>query len=270
MAEAVMLKDRGVITVQGTESKSFLQGLITSDIEALTSEKALYTAFLTPQGKYLFDFVIIEHGDILYLDCEKSRALDLCKRLMMFRLRAKVAINDASDDYRIWAIWGDGDLSYPSCQDPRHWKIGRRAVVPKGINLCLPEDGSPALDPLKYEDYEIERITLGIPDGSRDMTVEKYFWLECRAEAMSGVSFTKGCYIGQEQTTRMKHRTTIKKSLLPVKVAGAVKSGDDVLTNDQKQAGVIHSHAGSVAMAYIRLRYQDQALLVNGQPCHIL
>lgn len=269
MIQALHLKNRSLIECGGEDCLTFLQGLITNDIKHLTADKPLYAGFLTPQGKYLFDFILYQHGDSILIDCEADRADELLKRLMMFRLRAKVTLTSLADSQRVWAIWSGGEenpaLSYPCFIDPRHWKMGHRAIVPKGVNLTLPDDGSQGADPLKLEDYEVERITLGIPDGSRDMAVDKYFWLECRAEATHGVSFSKGCFIGQEQTTRMKHRTTIKKSLLPVRLSGEAESGNVIEAENGKEAGQIHTVAGKVAMAYLRLKYCDQALRVRGK-----
>lgn len=270
MTQALMLKNRGLLRLTGTECRPFLQGLITTDMKNLTPDTPIYAGFLTPQGKYLFDFILFETETCLYLDCELERAEQLCQRLTMFKLRADVTIENLSDQMRIWVIWGDGDLPYPTFTDPRHWKMGRRAIVTKGINLTLPEDDTaPACTPLKLEEYEVERISLGIPDGSRDMKVDKYFWLECRAEAIGGVNFDKGCYIGQEQTARMKHRTTLKKSLIPVKFTTdtalpALTEGAEIKTTDGKNAGEIRTTARDMAMAYLRLAQLDKDLICDG------
>ncbi|WND02897.1 hypothetical protein QGN29_00785 [Temperatibacter marinus] len=270
MTQALMLKNRGLLKLTGEERKSFLQGLVTSDMDRLTPQSPLYAAFLTPQGKYLFDFILYELDDAILVDCELSRAEDLWKRLMMFKLRAKVEIGNLSDESRIWALWGDDDIPYPTFTDPRHWKLGRRGIIPKGINLTLGDEIAHSLDPLKAEDYEVERLTLGIPEGSQDQEVDKYFWLECRAEANNGVSFTKGCYIGQEQTTRMKHRTTIKKSLLPVKHPGSVEANMEIVTETGKNAGTMKSVARQSGLAYVRLKYKEESLICNGVPIILL
>ena len=196
------LIDRGVIRLSGKDSKDLLQGLITNDIERLNDDPALYAAILTPQGKYLFDFFITGDGDDLLLDCEASRLADLTRRLMMYRLRAEVEISDISDSNKVYALW-DSDQGYP---DPRHASMGRRLIA----------ENAPQGDALTRETYEAKRLELGLPDASRDIAVDKNFILEANFKELNGVSFIKGCYVGQELTARMNHRTTVKKRLLPM------------------------------------------------------
>lgn len=268
---ALKLKNRSAIKLTGPDAKNLLQGLITNDIKNLDSDNPLYAGLLSPQGKYLFDFIVTQHGDDIYLDCERERAPDLWRKLMMYKLRADAEITDESDSVNIWAIWGDEDITGIIYQDPRHWKIGRRAIVKKGHNLIIPDDGTHPCDPLKQGQYDIERITLGIPDGTRDIIADKNFWLECRAEALNGVNFHKGCYIGQEQTARMKHRATLKKSLVPVRIdGGAPEFGTEIQTSEGKKVGDIRSSEGDFAIAYIRVEYSDTPIFAESKAITVL
>ena len=236
------LTNRGVIRLSGKDSKDLLQGLITNDIDALTNEPAIHCALLTPQGKYLFDFFIVKDGDDLLLDCVASRMPDLIRRLMMYRLRADVDITDISDSYKVYALW-DASTGY---KDPRHNEIGNRLIT----------DIAPTGDALPLEDYEEKRLALGLPDGSRDIMVDKNFILEANFKELNGVSFTKGCYVGQELTARMNHRTTVKKRLLPViSKNGLIESGAAITNTDGKSVGDIRSVSGNRAIAFIKLEY---------------
>ena len=238
----VKLSDRGVIQLSGKDSKELLQGLITNDIERLDSEPMLYAALLTPQGKYLFDFFISKDGDSLLVDCEIGRLPDLIRRLMMYRLRAEVDITDISDSHKVYAVW-DGDIGH---SDPRHSDMGNRLIA----------TSAPDGESLTCDEYEEKRLTLGLPDGSNDIAVDKNFILEANFKELNGVSFTKGCYVGQELTARMNHRTSVKKRLLPViSKDGALKSGDTVTNADGKNIGDIRSTNGKRALAFIKLEY---------------
>lgn len=254
MARLLQLENRGVIRLSGPDSRSLLQGLVTNDVNNLNRGAALYAGLLTPQGKILFDMIIVaDDGDIM-LDVEAARKGDLIRRLMMYKLRADVTITD--DPASVWALF-DGDaqsgISYP---DPRHKSLHKRVMST--------ENPAPDAAELTFEEYEQRRIRHGVPDGSRDMVVEKYFWLETGAEKLNGVSFTKGCFVGQELTARMKHRMSLKKQLVAMKADGAVSSGDTIETESGKPAGEIRSVAGAYFLAFIRLEYLDQSLTANG------
>lgn len=254
MSRLLNLENRGVIRLNGPDSRSLLQGLITNDMNDLDDNNALYAGLLTPQGKFLFDMMIVADGDDLLLDIELARKDDLMRRLMMYKLRADVTITD--DSASVWALF-DGDaqsgISYP---DPRHKSLHKRVISS--------ENPAPDAAELTFEEYEQRRIRHGVPDGSRDMAVEKYFWLETGAEKLNGVSFTKGCFVGQELTARMKHRMSLKKRLVAMKADGMVSSGDTIETESGKPAGEIRSVAGAYFLAFIRLEYLDQPLTAKG------
>ncbi len=253
-AKLLHLENRAVIRVSGPDAKSFLQGLVTNDVESVSSDQAVYAAMLTPQGKFLFDMIIVADGDSLLLDIERTRKPDLFRRLMMYKLRANVDLVDEA--LSVWAVF-DGEAEQGvSYTDPRH----------KALHLRVIAEETPVKDfeILPYEVYEERRIRHGVPDGSRDMAVEKYFWLETNAEKLNGVSFSKGCYVGQELTARMKHRTTLKKKIVPIKFEGfSPETGTLIETASGKKAGEVLTQSGLYALAYLRLEYLDDQLLVG-------
>ena len=240
--KALKLTSRGVIRLHGKDSKALLQGLITNDIELLNSKTAIYAALLTPQGKYLFDFFIALEGDDLLLDCEATRVTDLVRLLMMYRLRAEVEITDISDSHKVYTLW-DADIGLP---DPRSADIGNRLIT----------DTEPDAEALSLHDYEEKRLELGLPDSSCDIMVDKNFILEANFKELNGVSFTKGCYVGQELTARMNHRTTVKKRLLPiVSHGGDLICATDIKNADGKIIGDIRSVQEKRAIAFLKLEY---------------
>jgi len=256
--QQLKLENRAALRLSGKDVREFLQGLITSDITDVAPSQALYAALLTPQGKYLFDMIIVADGDDLLLDIEAERKPQLMQRLTMYKLRADVTITE--EDTSVWVLWPDAEnaevaagISYT---DPRH-----KALKIRVISKNMP---CPDAERLPYTIYEERRIRHGVPDGSRDMCAEKYFWLETGAEKLNGVSFTKGCYVGQELTARMKHRTDLKKMLIPVKLSGPAQTGDLISNTEGKNAGEIRTVANGYALAYLRLAFKDDTLLVNG------
>ena len=260
------LDNRGVVSVSGKDAASFLQGLVSNDVDRVSESRAIWAAFLTPQGKFLHEFMIVKHDDGFLLDCERDRRDDLITRLTRFRLRAKVDIKP-EDDGAIAAAWGDDvfdTFDIPATPgsavrrsdviifaDPRLTDIGVRLVGP-------PEDLATVAETLDFQltdgsAYDQKRIELGLPDGSRDLDVEKALLLENGFEELAGVDFDKGCYIGQELTARTHYRALIKKRLLPVKIDGPVPDPGAPLTVDGKHAGEMRSAIGSDGLALVRL-----------------
>ncbi len=193
----ITLKNRGLIHIEGKDRIEFLQGLVSNDILKLEQEKILYACLLTPQGKFLHDF-FIHHGDgFIMLDCEGGgRTDDLYERLNKYRLRADIflSVEKFSPAY---ALFNTAE----GLPDPRHFKMGNRSFE------------KPALPEQDFKEWDKERIMLGIADGSRDMIPEKSTLLECSIDKFNGIDFEKGCYIGQELTSRMNHRHLGKKHL---------------------------------------------------------
>ncbi len=259
-AQILCLKNRAVLRLSGGEARPFLQGLVTNDVMAVTPEKAVYAAILTPQGKFLFDMIIVAEGDDLLLDVEAERKPQLMQRLMMYKLRADVTISD--ENTCVWALWDGAAEQGTAYTDPRHNALQDRIIAAE--NPC------PSAEPLPLVRYEERRIRHSVPDGSRDMVVEKYFWLETGAEKLNGVSFDKGCYVGQELTARMKHRTNLKKMLMPVQLTSEAHTGDQITNTAGKSAGEIRTVAGGYALAYLRLAFKDDPLSVNNAPINLI
>lgn len=239
------LINRSVITITGPDRAKFLQGLITNNSENISGHSALYAALLSPQGKYLHDFFISEVGDTLYLDCEKSRLPDLFRRLMMYKLRAEVEIKDCTKEYSVLASSEIPDDAIVSYADPRHPGMGFRSIQ------TIADDGTD-------NQYDILRLSHGLPDGSRDFDVDRTLILEGNMEELNGVDFEKGCYVGQEVTARMKHRASLKKRLLPVKIDGELpERGTEIIDETGKKIGDIRSGQDHMAMGYFRLAHME-------------
>ncbi len=256
MADCIKLEDRAILEVSGEDARAFLQGLITNDIEKVSATEAVYAALLTPQGKYLFDFFIVANGDALWLDCEAAGRETLRRRLAMYRLRAKVEI-DAGLDHEVHAAIGDNALAAArqidtalSFADPRIAGLGARAIVAPAARPDLTGAG---LRAGARADYDRLRIRLGVPDGSRDLVPEKSFLLENGFEALNGVDFEKGCYVGQEVTARMKHRALVRKRLVPVRIEGAAPPEGAPVHRGEIEVGEMRSSSGALGLAMLRL-----------------
>ncbi len=260
----VTLADRGLLAISGTDRVRFLQGLISNDVEKVTAATAVYAAFLTPQGKYLFDFIIMVDGDRLLLDCEAARLGVFAKRLGMYRLRSQVSLAEVGSGWRVHAAFGARTLATLGLDGPPGTMVrcrgGLAMIDPRlsdlGVRLVLPADMDPAdlgLAPGSWSEYEMRRIGLGVPDGSRDMTVDKTILLEAGFDELNGIDWHKGCYMGQELTARTKYRGLVKRRLLPVDVDGALPVPGTTITLDGRDVGEIRSGCGKQAMAMIRL-----------------
>ncbi len=263
----IALADRSVIALAGDDTRTFLQGLVTNDVEAVTPERAIYAALLTPQGKYLHDFFLFEVSGTLYLDCEGGRRDDLMRRLTMYRLRSKVTIADADRRFAIFALIGDGAAGAAGLAgapgaaaafaggiaftDPRHGGAGARcAVPPQGAEEALARAGFAAGS---RDQYERLRIALALPDGSRDLLVERSLPLDFGFAELNGVDFGKGCFIGQEVTSRIRNRGLVRRRLLPVAIEGAVPEPGTRVMRGTIDAGEMCSAADDAGLALIRL-----------------
>ena len=197
----ITLPNRGLIHVEGEDRYDFLQGLTSNDVNKVKEEKILYNCLLTPQGKFLHDFFVLEGDGFLLLDCEGGqRADDLYERLNKYRLRADVFLS-VEETNPVYVVYGDEAIGF---SDPRHFKMGRRTFE------------KPDLPEASFDEWDQERIALGIPDGSRDMEVDRSTLLECHIDKHNGLDWDKGCYMGQELTARMHHRGLGKKHLYTI------------------------------------------------------
>ncbi|WP_262694921.1 CAF17-like 4Fe-4S cluster assembly/insertion protein YgfZ [Kordiimonas aquimaris] len=244
MARILKLENRAVIRLAGTDGRELLQGLITNDINILAENMPVYAGLLTPQGKFMFDMIIVADGEDILLDVEAERKADLSRRLMMYKLRADVDIID--ETLSVWALFDGLTETGIAYNDPRSTALQTRVIAA--------ENPAPSAEQLPLDEYENLRIRLCVPDGSRDIAIEKYFWLETGAETLNGVSFTKGCYVGQELTARMKHRTSVKKQLRTVEATeGMLMEGDTIMNDAGRAIGEIKTTAAAHAIAYLRL-----------------
>ncbi len=264
----VILQRRGVVALGGREVRDYLQGLVSNDVAKVAPDRAIYAALLTPQGKFLHEmFITAGDDDELLLDCEADRRDDLMRRLKIYRLRAKVAIDDRTADHVVAALIGAaapaalglrptpghatafaGGIAYT---DPRLAAIGARAVLPRaGAAEALSAAGFTAAPAAEYERL---RLGLGLPDGSRDMMVEKATLLESGFEELNGLDWDKGCYMGQELTARTKYRGLVKKRLVPVAIEGPVPEPGTPVLRGGKQAGEMRSAGAGLGLAPMRL-----------------
>ncbi len=259
-AAFVALPNRGLLKISGPDARPYLQGLVSQDMKRVTTEQAVYCAFLTPQGKFLYDFFVFEMDGALVLDCEADRRSDFFKRLSMYKLRSDVVLSDVTDEYQVYGVLDamgfaergaakvlSGGIVYA---DPRLLDMGCRAVTPQGDTSALEQAG---LSGGTLDAYEHQRIALGLADGSRDMGVDKALLLEYGFEELDGVSFTKGCFMGQELTARTRYRGLVKKRLLPVKIDGPAPAPGTVFEVDGREAGEMKTSVGDMGLALIRI-----------------
>ncbi len=266
------LSHRAVVEVGGEDRRSFLQGLISNDIAKAGAGRALWAAFLTPQGKFLHDLFVAERGEVLLLDVEAARAEEFRKKLSLYRLRAKVTLALA-EGLAVWAALGDGVPAALGLDDAAgaagEFAGGVAFVDPRlaaaGSRLLLPADAAEAalagagLAAADFAAWDRARIRLGLPDGSRDLPVDKAILLENGFDELNGVDFTKGCYLGQELTSRTKHRGLVRKRLMPVAIDGPAPEPGTPVRWGEAEAGEMRSSAGDVGLALIRLEHFRQA-----------
>ena len=240
-----ILKDRGIIYISGEDVKEFLQNIVTNDINKVSDTSGCFASLLTPQGKYLFDFIIIRHKQGYFLDCEKNRIDQLIDRLNIYKLNSKIEILNLSNEFEVAVISKEKFLTLenakdtvgntvkyngdPVALDPRSKNLGGRLIANlEKLNLSLKSLGLKSEDPKKY--YTLSH-KLGIPQVNTDKLQDKVFGLECNFEELNGIDFKKGCYVGQENTARMKLKDKLRRKLLPLKSNEKLNVGSDVMFN---------------------------------------
>ena len=218
--KAALLPDRGVVKVAGEEARKFLNGLLTADIAKVSPEHAAYAALLTPQGKIMVDMIVAEaaaeDGGGFFLDCPRALCPTLVERLNFYKLRAKVIAEDLTELLGVMAVWeGAGETEYGLCYaDPRLRELGMRCMLPPHVATEAAADLGAAL--VEASEYEAHRITLGAPRGGLDFNYNDAFPHEADMDQFNGVDFEKGCYVGQEVVSRVEHRGTARKRVVPV------------------------------------------------------
>jgi hypothetical protein len=252
------LPERGVVAVGGADAVPFLQGLVSNDVAGIGAGEARFAALLTPQGKWLADFLVLAAPDGgLLLECERAQAPMLVRLLSRYRLRAKVTVADASEAWAVHALWGGGappDGAGLAVRDPRHPLAGWRVLA------VAPLPGAEG-----REAHDRHRLSLGLPDGSRDLDGEKTVLLEAGFDELNGVSWTKGCYMGQELTARTKYRGLLKKRLVPVAVAGPLPPRGAPVTLDGAEVGEMRSGRDGIGLALLRLEAARAPALACGE-----
>ncbi len=233
------LKNRGTVTVSGPERRSFLQGLISNDINLLDMQPCVYACLLNAQGKFLHDFFIIERDDLITLECEgDERAIDLHKRLSMYKLRADIKI-DYQENVAVYSTPSPAGMMSFFYPDPRHEQLGFRTIE------------KPDGEERDFDEWDRLRISLTIPDGSRDLIIGSSALDEGRIDKLNGVSYDKGCYIGQELTARMHYRGLGKKHLCTVSGELLRSPGEPIEING-KIIGEMRSTCGDIGLALLK------------------
>jgi hypothetical protein len=269
-----VLEDRGVLALAGEDARAFLQGLVSNDVTKVTPARAVYAALLTPQGKFLHDFFVAELAGALLLEGEKVRLADLKRRLGLYKLRAKVTFDDRSEALAVAALFGEGALDALALvndagaarafaggivfTDPRLSAAGARAIAPKDdLRAAAARAGFTAAD---ASAYDRARIALGLPDGCRDLEIEKAILLENGFDELNGIDWNKGCYMGQELTARTKYRGLVRKRLMPVTIEGPVPPFGTPVRLGGQEAGEMRSGQDGLGLALLRLEKVEEAL----------
>ena len=248
-----ILKERGLLYVQGEDVNEFLQNIISNDINKVTNDNSCYTSMFTPQGKYLFDFIIVKHKKGYFFDCEKKQMDDLYKQLNLYKLRSKVEIINLSNEFVIAVISKEKFLSLsngkdkightiqyredPIVLDPRNKNLGARLIINlEKLYLSIKELG---LKSAENKEYYVQSHKLGIPQIDNSKLQNKIFGIECNLDELNAIDFKKGCYVGQENTARITLRNNLLKRLLPVQIIDGKLNIDDNITNDDENIGKI-------------------------------
>ncbi len=221
---------RKVLRVSGADAAEFLQGLVTNDVKRL-KDGLVYAALLTPQGKYMADFFLVADGTDVLIDADADQAASLLQRLSMYKLRAPIQITETD----IQVTRGVGDMPEGAFPDPRHPSLGWRGYAG--------QTEAPA-------DWDALRVAACVPSAGVELTPDTFI-LEAGFDRLNGVDFRKGCYVGQEVTARMKHKTELRKGLAQVQVDGAAPVGTEIMAGE-KAAGTLFTQSGGQGIAYLR------------------
>jgi len=247
------LEDRGILYAHGEDVLEYLQNIITNDITKVTDSMSCFASLLTPQGKYLFDFIIVKHKKGYFIDCEKKQIDQLYKQLQVYKLRSKVEILNLSNEFVVAAISKERFLSFentkdqngftikymedPIVLDPRNKELGGRLIINlEKLSLSIENLKLKSVESKNYYDFSFK---LGVVQLNTDKLQNKLFGIECNFEELNGLDFKKGCYVGQENTARIKLKDKLSKKLLPIEVLeGSIKIDDQVSIN-KKELGKI-------------------------------
>lgn len=244
-------RDRGVVAVAGEDAATFLHGVVTNTVKTLAPGEARLGALLTPQGKVLFDFIATPVADGFLVEIDRTRAADFAKRLGFYRLRAKVTITDRSDDFAVFVAWDgaapvvEGAIAFP---DPRLAALGTHLLVPAASADAVAAEAGPS-------DWHALRIEHGVPESGLDFALGEVFPHDVDMDDLDGVDFKKGCFVGQEVVSRMKHRGTARKRVVIARALEARPAWPDLgteITCGDKTIGALGSSSGGLALALVR------------------
>ena len=248
-----ILEDRGILYINGVDAKEFLQNIISNDIYKVNEDNSCFASLLSPQGKFLFAFIIAKHKSGYFIDCEKSQTEGLFKQLSIYKLRSKVEIMNLSNEFVVAAFNREKFLKFEGSKDvpgntikyredsilldPRNKNLGARLI----INL---EKLYLSLKKLELKDSPVDEYyqlshELGIPQKNMNELQNKLFGIECNFEELNGIDFKKGCYVGQENTARIKLKNKLSKRLLPIEVIEGELNQDDLIYNGDFQVGKV-------------------------------
>ena len=248
-----ILEDRAILYINGLDAKDFLQNLISNDINKVTDESSCFASLLTPQGKFLYEFIVIKHKSGYFIDCEKSQSEEIFKQLNLYKIRSKVEILNLSNEFvvasfgyeKYLSIEGSKDVlgftfkyrEDPIILDPRNKNLGARLIINlEKLYLSLKKLG---LKDDKIENYYIQSHKLGIVPKNLNKLKNKLFGIECNFEELNAIDFKKGCYVGQENTARIKLKNKLSKRLLPIEIIDGKLSEDETIYYNDVEIGKV-------------------------------
>jgi len=248
-----ILEDRAIIYINGLDSKDFLQNLISNDVNKVTNNSSCFASLLTPQGKFLYEFIIVKHKSGFFIDCEKNQSQEILKQLNLYKIRSKVEILNLSNEFVVASFGYEKYLSLegskdilgftfkyredPVILDPRNKNLGARLIINlEKLYLSLKKLN---LKSDKIENYHIQSHKLGIVSKNLNKLQNKLFGIECNYEELNGIDFKKGCYVGQENTSRIKLKNKLSKRLMPIKIISGKLSEEEKIYNNNVEIGKI-------------------------------
>jgi len=285
--QIIIFKNRGLISIFGDDTIEFLQNIITNDIYKVTTENSIFSALLTPQGKYLYEFFIVKSDKGYFLDCEEAFVDEIINNLKKYKLRSKVELENISSNYVVGIINKDkfveiqrevnntsNTITYRDCPffiDPRDNKLGARILSPlEKLYLTIKKL---SLNIIDEDDYFAKAYELGIPEKGLEFLKDQLFGLEANFEALNAIDFKKGCYIGQENTARMKLKNKLRRKLMPIKTDQQLKLEDELFFKNSKIGKVLINEPYPFALIKMYdpdfQEFKDQDLTVNGKKCKI-
>jgi folate-binding protein YgfZ len=276
MIYTAILPNRGILKITGKDRGAFLQGLITNDVHKIKPNQAIYAALLSPQGKFQYDFFIVAcpEEEAWFVECDADRAEALLKRLSLYKLRCDVTIENRSDAFDVFVVWGSEALNILGLPfqpgvakivgegalyvDPRLADLGARVILSKGKAQDFFERFRVSLS--SNDAYNLHRLKLGIPDGNQDVLVDRGILLECGFDELNAIDWDKGCYMGQELTARTRYRGLVRKRLVPVHIQGDPPDFQSPIFQGGVEVGNMRTAMAEWGIAMIRLEALSKPL----------